>query len=566
MQGKSIPLQGAAIEAGSTGMRLTLKAKLAGAFTAIILLVAGCMASGLINMGALNAGVEKITQQDWVKVEITSEFLALVNENSRLNFEMILTDSPEERARMSAAISANAKTITGLVDQVEAMLYDPKGQELFASIKKTRVPYVASFGDIAKRLTAGDRQGAIAIANGTLVPTVETFIHAIDAFLTFQDHLVDQSGADAAATYASGRTMMLSILALAVLAATGMAFWIVRDVTGQLGGEPAYAQDVIREIAAGNLSIEVATRKGDSTSLLAAARDMTAKLREIIGDVTTATRNVASGSQEMSAAAEQLSQGAAEQSASTEEASSSVEQMTANIKQNADNTGQTETIARQAAIDAESSGKAVGGAVSAMETIAEKILIVQEIARQTDLLALNAAVEAARAGEHGRGFAVVASEVRKLAERSQAVAQEISGLSGTTVKAAQGAGEMLSKLVPDIQKTAELVAEISASSNEQAAGASQINAAIQQLDNVTQQNTSAAEEMSSTAEELATQAEQLQAAISYFRLDEAVADHAPAEHRMVQARSTFVGVPDAVKPVAPRIGNAGNYAALDNAA
>ncbi|MFN4102429.1 MAG: methyl-accepting chemotaxis protein, partial [Pararhodobacter sp.] len=174
------------------------------------------------------------------------------------------------------------------------------------------------------------------------------------------------------------------------------------------------------------------------------------------------------------------------------------------------------------------SGEAVDNAVNAMRTIAEKIMVVQEIARQTDLLALNAAVEAARAGEHGRGFAVVASEVRKLAERSQAAAAEISTLSGDTVQAAQTAGEMLSKLVPDIQRTAELVEEISAASREQNAGAAQINTAIQQLDQVTQQNTSAAEEMSATSEELASQAEQLQAAIGYFRLDTRTAAPAPA--------------------------------------
>src|SRR6185503_1627827 len=177
---------------------------------------------------------------------------------------------------------------------------------------------------------------------------------------------------------------------------------------------------------------------------------------------------------------------------------------------------QTEKIARQSAADAIASGEAVGKAVSAMETIAQKIMVVQEIARQTDLLALNAAVEAARAGEHGRGFAVVASEVRKLAERSQAAAAEISTLSDTTVKTAQSAGEMLTRLVPDIQRTAELVEEITAGALEQNAGATQINTAIQQLDKVTQQNTSAAEEMSATSEELASQAEQLQAHSSYF--------------------------------------------------
>jgi methyl-accepting chemotaxis protein len=196
-----------------------------------------------------------------------------------------------------------------------------------------------------------------------------------------------------------------------------------------------------------------------------------------------------------------------------------MEEMAANIKQNADNAAQTEKIARQSSKDAEASGQAVAQAVAAMRTIAEKISIVQEIARQTDLLALNAAVEAARAGEHGKGFAVVASEVRKLAERSQAAAAEISALSGQTVQSATQAGEMLNKLVPDIHRTAELVSEISAACREQDIGAAQINEAIQQLDKVIQQNAGASEEMSSTSEELAAQAEELQASIAFFRVE-----------------------------------------------
>ena len=215
-----------------------------------------------------------------------------------------------------------------------------------------------------------------------------------------------------------------------------------------------------------------------------------------------------------------MSQGATEQAAAAEEASASMEQMAANIKQNADNAAQTEKIARQSSTDAERSGDAVDRAVGAMRTIAEKIGIVQEIARQTDLLALNAAVEAARAGEHGKGFAVVASEVRKLAERSQTAAAEISAMSSETVGAATEAGEMLTRLVPDIRRTAELVAEISAACREQDIGASQINQAIQQLDKVTQQNASASEQISSTSDALADQAEELQHSIAFFRLPE----------------------------------------------
>jgi len=259
----------------------------------------------------------------------------------------------------------------------------------------------------------------------------------------------------------------------------------------------------------------------DKDVLGVALEQMVERLRGVVADAIAASENVSSGSQELSASSEQVSQGATEQAASAEEASASMEEMAANIKQNADNAAQTEKIARQSAKDAESSGDAVARAVQAMRTIAEKIGIVQEIARQTDLLALNAAVEAARAGEHGKGFAVVASEVRKLAERSQSAAAEISAMSSDTVKAAQDAGDMLGRLVPDIRKTAELVSEISAACREQDIGAAQINEAIQQLDKVTQQNAGASEEMSATSEELATQAEELQASIAFFRVDTA---------------------------------------------
>ena len=193
-----------------------------------------------------------------------------------------------------------------------------------------------------------------------------------------------------------------------------------------------------------------------------------------------------------------------------------MEEMVSNIKQNADNAQQTDKIANKSAKDAQESGKSVLEAVAAMKEIANKISIIEEIARQTNLLALNAAIEAARAGEHGKGFAVVAAEVRKLAERSQKAAGEINQLSATTLGCSEKSGEMLEKLVPDIQRTAELVQEISAASKEQDTGAEQINKALQQLEQVIQQNASAAEEMASTTEELTGQSEQLVSALSFF--------------------------------------------------
>ena len=286
--------------------------------------------------------------------------------------------------------------------------------------------------------------------------------------------------------------------------------------------------EVADAIARGDLSVEPKPLS-DKDMLGLALKEMTQKLRTVVSEALGAAGNVSSGSEELSSACQQLSAGANDQAASAEEVSSSMEEMAANIKQNADNAAQTEKIARQSSADAQASGDAVSRAVQAMQVIAEKVAFVQEIARQTDLLALNAAVEAARAGEHGKGFAVVASEVRKLAERSQTAAAEIGALSTQTMTIASEAGSMLSRLVPDIKKTAELVEEISAACREQDIGANQVNQAIQQLDKVIQQNAGAAEEMSATSEALSGQAETLQTSIAFFRIGGARTQAAQAD-------------------------------------
>ncbi|MCM0082434.1 CHASE3 domain-containing protein [Geomonas sp. Red32] len=290
-----------------------------------------------------------------------------------------------------------------------------------------------------------------------------------------------------------------------------------------------------KEIASGNLLVNIRERS-EKDELMRALGAMVSQLSTVVAEVKAAADNVAAGAMEMSSGSENMSQGATEQAAAAEEASSSMEEMSSNIRQNADNALQTEKIAVKSAQDALEGGKAVAQTVSAMREIAGKINIIEEIARQTNMLALNAAIEAARAGEHGKGFAVVASEVRKLAERSQAAAGEISKLSVSSVDVAEQAGAMLTQIVPDIQKTAELVQEISAASREQDTGAGQINRAIQQLDQVIQQNAGAAEEMSSTAEELSSQAEQLQSTISFFKVKESAQAKKPLPQKKVQTK------------------------------
>jgi len=273
------------------------------------------------------------------------------------------------------------------------------------------------------------------------------------------------------------------------------------------------------KIANGDLTVTLRERSPQD-KLMQALSAMVAGLTQTVSEVRSIAGEVAAASQSISTASVQVSRGASSQAAAAEQASSSMEEMVSNIKQNADNAQQTDKIANKSAKDARESGKSVLEAVAAMKEIANKISIIEEIARQTNLLALNAAIEAARAGEHGKGFAVVAAEVRKLAERSQKAAAEINQLSGITLKVSEKSGEMLDKLVPDIQRTAELVQEISAASKEQDTGAEQINKALQQLEQVIQQNASAAEEMASTTEELTGQSEQLVGALAFFKTED----------------------------------------------
>jgi methyl-accepting chemotaxis protein len=315
------------------------------------------------------------------------------------------------------------------------------------------------------------------------------------------------------------------------------------------------------EIANGNLTVDIRERSAQD-KLMQALASMVSGLTQTVSDIRTIAGEVSSASQSISTASIQVSKGASAQAAAAEEASSSMEEMVSNIKQNADNAQQTDKIANKSAKDALESGKSVLEAVAAMKEIANKISIIEEIARQTNLLALNAAIEAARAGEHGKGFAVVAAEVRKLAERSQKAAGEINQLSATTLKVSEKSGEMLDKLVPDIQRTAELVQEISSASKEQDTGAEQINKALQQLEQVIQQNASASEEMASTTEELTGQSEQLVSALSFFHTGDEEKAHgkrgvATKPAKQAAAAPTRAAKPNGHAPAAKAAGKTG---------
>ncbi|XOV93422.1 MAG: methyl-accepting chemotaxis protein [Bacteroidota bacterium] len=338
-------------------------------------------------------------------------------------------------------------------------------------------------------------------------------VHAVEPAVEALESDIKAATADKKSTLA---LIIVSILAITILLASGLSLWIMRSIMRPLKS----ANETIFEISNGNLNHEVTVGTRDEIGqMMANLKVMTEKLRNIVAKCINSSASILNASNDMNVSSQSLSEGTTEQASAVEEISSSMEEMVANIQQNTDNAKQTEKIAESASGEIEVGSNSVDETVASMKTIAGKISIIGEIARQTNILALNAAVEAARAGEHGKGFAVVAAEVRKLAERSQQSANEIDEVSTSSVEKALKSGELLKQIVPNIQRTADLVQEITAASVEQNSGADQINNAIQQLNQVVQQNAATAEEMAASAEELNAQADNLQELMNFFKID-----------------------------------------------
>ncbi|GAK52730.1 methyl-accepting chemotaxis protein, putative [Candidatus Moduliflexus flocculans] len=419
--------------------------------------------------------------------EVMQKLLAKIEEHRKAYEPLILSD--EER-KVYEEFTAN----------LEAYLKENKKLLAMSRLNQT---------EEAKTMIRGDSQKFYDELSNNLLQLVE--INTKGADLASQD---------ADKLYLTSRFLTITVIVIAMIAGLGLGLGITSGILNQLGADPSEVSGIAKEVAEGNLAITFDSRGKAAKGLLASILNMVDRLRDVVSDVQGAAENVSAGSETLSSGAEEMSQGAGEQAAAAEEASSSMEQMAANIRQNAENATQTEKIATKAANDAIKGGEAVAQTVTAMREIVRKITIIEEIARQTHTLSLNATIEAAKAQEYGKGFAVVAAEVRALASRSQDASSEINQMASQSIEIAERAGDMLSKLVPDIQKTAELVQEIGAASREQSSGTEQINRAIQQLDTVIQQNSSVSEEMAATSEELAGQAEQLQHAIAFFRIGE----------------------------------------------
>jgi methyl-accepting chemotaxis protein len=527
---------------------LKISVKLLSAFI-VVAIIAGIIGwIGVVKLHQIDDADTMLYEKVTVPLGDMAE-ISIAFQRQRVNSrDLITATSMEEKQKFAGRIKELREANNKSVEAFEKTLFTDDGRKLFAEYKTLRAAYGAELDKIIAFALQNKNSEAHEVLVGSAAKASRELQSQIEKMMEAKLKQAKIIATDNTKLADNASKLLIGLAIGGALIAICFGFLISNIISNPLRKGVLFAQTV----AAGDLTQKIDLDQKDEIGQLAQAlNEMVTKLGSIVGDVTAAADNVASGSQELSATAQQMSQGATEQAASAEEISSSMEEMASSIRQNTDNAMQTEKISMKSSTDAKEGGKAVIETVAAMKEIATKISIIEEIARQTNLLALNAAIEAARAGEHGKGFAVVASEVRKLAERSQSAAGEISGLSTRSVAVAEQAGEMLTKMVPDIQKTAELVQEITASSKEQDTGAEQINKAIQQLDQVIQQNASASEEMASTSEELSSQAAQLQDSISFFnignqtRRSSAVAAHKPAKKMQIAHAKSSAAQPQA---------------------
>jgi len=439
---------------------------------------------------------------------------------AELNRHVLSTDVAD-MAAVDKLIEASTKKMNQALKDYEAVISDDKDKALLLKDEALIIEYEKDIQPALVHSRANETEAAFKALNSTLAKS-EAINKQLDDHMNYNVALAEKATKDAEETQSNAFVQLLAVGAIMFAITVLLGLFILKRLLTTLGGEPDYAANVAKQIAEGNLAIDVKTTAGDTTSLMAILKAMASKLQDVISEVRASADSVASAAEELSASAQTLNDNANEQTISVEKTSSSVEEITATVTQNAENARVTDEIASRSSKDAEDGGEAVKETVVAMRKIAEKIGIIDDIAYQTNLLALNAAIEAARAGDHGKGFAVVAAEVRKLAERSRVAAQEIGEVADTSVEMAERAGRLLDEMVPASRKTADLVQEISAASREQSLGLGQIGEAVGDVARSTQSSAAASEELTKTSQELSAQATQLQGLVGFFNIGKSV--------------------------------------------
>ena len=555
--------------------------RLLAGFLTVVFIGAVVAAIGIVSMSNMNENTDRLYTRELLGIAHTKEAnIHLIDIGRSLRNLMLAREAQERKAALDA-IEARAAMLSASLDKARPLYFSERGKRGFAAVDQALSEYQTAVRQAMKMAaddSAADKDAVLDYLRTTVAPRSDEVDKRLTALIEIKEENARKVAAEATATYESSRSTMLLLVLGSALGGIGLGVLITRSLTRQLGGEPAYASEIAGRIAAGDLTVDVALRQGDKSSLLFAMKSMRDSLAQIVGEVRGGTDAIASASQQIASGNLDLSARTEEQASSLEETASSMEELTSTVQQNADNARQANGLASSASEVAERGGMVVSQVVDTMASIndsSKKIVdiigVIDGIAFQTNILALNAAVEAARAGEQGRGFAVVASEVRTLAQRSAAAAKEIKLLIDDSVgkvdagaRLVDQAGATMDEIVASVRRVTDIMGEISSASLEQTSGIEQINMAISQMDQVTQQNASLVEEAAAAAESLQDQAGKLAGLVSVFKLDaRAQSAAAPAAPARTARTATRLAAPaPAPAPTRPAAGPAPRAASV----
>lgn len=503
---------------------------LIGLLAALLLAIGGL---GLFGISASNDALKTVYEDRTVPTGQLGKIESLILRNQLALNAALADPTPDNIRERTALIDANVAVVTKVWDAYMATYLTPEEETLAKAFTSDRQKFVKEgLAPAVAALRANDVKEAHRLAKDKVEPLFVALARGAEALINLQIDVAKKEYSAAVGRYETIRVVSVSAIALGLLFAGALGFMLVRSISRQLGAEPGDAAALAQSVAAGDLSVHIDLKRGDTTSLMAQLKAMQLSLAKVVGNVRQNADGVATASAQIAQGNNDLSSRTEEQASALEQTASSMEQLGSTVKQNADNARHASQLALSASSVAAQGGEVVTRVVETMKgiddsskQIADIISVIDSIAFQTNILALNAAVEAARAGEQGRGFAVVAGEVRNLAQRSAEAAKEIKSLITDSVERVgrgtslvEQAGTTMAEIVASIKRVTDIVGEISAASSEQSAGVSQVGDAVSQMDQATQQNAALVEESAAAAESLRQQAQMLVQAVAVFKL------------------------------------------------